>query len=544
MNVPNSMNRVFSRTLMFIFVFTFSSNAFAQTSAFTYQGRLNDSSMAANGSYNMQFALFDSETGGTHFGTEQNALVTVANGVFSVKLDFGAAAFYTNESRFLEIRVKKTSDADFVTLAPRQEITSAPFAIRARDAATADSLSANCVGCVSSSQISSVESDKITGTVSNAANSSQLGGVSASNFVQTNDSRLTDARTPTAGSDFYIQNQTAAQQNANFRINGTGIANILTAQTQFNLENDRILSTPNTGTTFVGRGAGTNNTGTYNSFFGNLAGASNTSGGSNAFFGDLAGWNTTTGNRNSVFGSSAFRGNVTGFENAVFGHEAGLNGAGSSNALFGKHAGVDSTGDNNSFFGRSAGDRNTTGSNNSAFGRSARMSTGNLNFATAIGSEAVVSSSDTIVIGKTAGSYNGNSRPADTVQIAGILSVGGNINTSGNLSVNGTISSGCRSGFTAIAGGRLCVSAMQLPASFHTAVQTCTSLSARVGNSADVMLTFSNAGFNYFEGFATGWLADHMGDDIWGTWNVPAPNPNFDGPALNAGNPLPFRCVY
>lgn len=55
----------------------------------------------------------------------------------------------------------------------------------------------------------------------NASNSAQLGGVAASSYVLTSDSRLSDARPPTAGSANYIQN-TTSQQTANFNISGNG----------------------------------------------------------------------------------------------------------------------------------------------------------------------------------------------------------------------------------------------------------------------------------------------------------------------------------
>jgi hypothetical protein len=115
----------------------------------------------------------------------------------------------------------------------------------------------------------------------------------------------------------------------------------------------------------------------------------------------------------------------------------------------------------------------------------------------------------------------------------------------------------CRAGFTAISGGRLCISAMQLPATFYEtppqiggaregAIEICKNMQARVGNSADVMLSFSLSGFNYFGGYSEGWLADHGGEDTWGTWNRPFPTPDFDGAFrnVNDGTRLPFRCVY
>jgi len=43
----------------------------AQTTAFTYQGRLSDTNVAANGPYDFQFALYDALTGVTQIGTTQ-----------------------------------------------------------------------------------------------------------------------------------------------------------------------------------------------------------------------------------------------------------------------------------------------------------------------------------------------------------------------------------------------------------------------------------------------------------------------------------------
>src|SRR5437763_15457957 len=47
------------------------STAFAQTTSFTYQGRLTDGGTAANGNYDLQFAIFDSLSGGAQVGSTQ-----------------------------------------------------------------------------------------------------------------------------------------------------------------------------------------------------------------------------------------------------------------------------------------------------------------------------------------------------------------------------------------------------------------------------------------------------------------------------------------
>src|SRR5712692_5052776 len=78
------------------------SAAYAQTTSFTYQGRLTDGGTAANGNYDLQFVLFDASSGGTQVGSQTINTVLVSNGVFTVSLDFGANAF-NGANRFLEI---------------------------------------------------------------------------------------------------------------------------------------------------------------------------------------------------------------------------------------------------------------------------------------------------------------------------------------------------------------------------------------------------------------------------------------------------------
>src|SRR5262245_44864219 len=106
---------------------------FGQTTSFTYQGRLTNNSGVANGSYDFQFAVFDASTGGAQVGTVTKTGVTVTSGLFMVTLDFGAAAF-PGADRWLEISAKKTTDASFTTLSPRQQINSNPYAVRAQNA--------------------------------------------------------------------------------------------------------------------------------------------------------------------------------------------------------------------------------------------------------------------------------------------------------------------------------------------------------------------------------------------------------------------------
>src|SRR5260370_40881509 len=117
------------------------SAALGQTSSFTYQGRLTDGGTAANGNYDLQFALFDSLSGGTQIGSTQTLnTVAVSNGVFTVSLDFGASSF-SGPNRFLEIPARQTGTTGFIILDPRQPVTSTPYAVRSLSAASADNVS-------------------------------------------------------------------------------------------------------------------------------------------------------------------------------------------------------------------------------------------------------------------------------------------------------------------------------------------------------------------------------------------------------------------
>src|ERR1700687_4172941 len=179
--------------------------ASGQTTSFTYQGRLTDGGTPANGIYDLRFTLWDMASGGSQQPQPNGVTVSltsinVSNGSFSVTLDFGANAF-PGASRFLEISARLSGAGSFTLLTPRQPITSTPYALRSSSAANADTAT----------------------NATNATNVAQLGGLAASQYVQTNDSRLSDARAPTPGSANYIQNTTSPQGSSNFNISGNGI---------------------------------------------------------------------------------------------------------------------------------------------------------------------------------------------------------------------------------------------------------------------------------------------------------------------------------
>lgn len=100
----------------------------AHAAPINYQGRLDADGEPFNGSANLSFHLFQSESGGSPIaGPITLSSWPVVNGLFQVELDFGPNAFSGGQAggdeRYLEIVV------DGLTLAPRQRVTAAPIAI-------------------------------------------------------------------------------------------------------------------------------------------------------------------------------------------------------------------------------------------------------------------------------------------------------------------------------------------------------------------------------------------------------------------------------
>jgi len=146
---------------------------------------------------------------------------------------------------------------------------------------------------------------------------------------------------------------------------------------------------------FFGYHTGESNREYCNAFFGNYAGHSNTIGTTNSFFGYQAGQNNTTGSNNTFIGTST-NGTADGNDNTVVGYSS--NASGSFNTIIGAESSAGVT-----FAG--------PGSNITLLGARSFASSSNLLFATAVGAGAIVSSNNTMVLG----------RAADTVIVPGTL---------------------------------------------------------------------------------------------------------------------------
>ena len=135
--------RISSTAFLFLFVLN---PVHAQTTAFSYQGTLNVSGNPANGAYDLQFKLFDALEAGAQQGvTLTKSAVAVVNGQFAVSLDFGAGSF-PGADRFLEIAAQPAGGGGFTTLAPRSQTLATPYAIRALNAGTAQTVTGPIIG--------------------------------------------------------------------------------------------------------------------------------------------------------------------------------------------------------------------------------------------------------------------------------------------------------------------------------------------------------------------------------------------------------------
>jgi hypothetical protein len=111
----------------------------AQGTAFTYQGRLVENGVSANGSYDFVFSVFPSEVGGAPLGVPVPLdAVAVSAGQFTAPLDFGAGVF-TGAPRWLQIAVRANGGGAHHILAPRQALLPTPYATFAATAGTVPS---------------------------------------------------------------------------------------------------------------------------------------------------------------------------------------------------------------------------------------------------------------------------------------------------------------------------------------------------------------------------------------------------------------------
>ena len=442
------------------------STAFAQGTAFTYQGRLNNGGSPASGTYNLTFTLFNTNTTGVAIaGPVTNNAVIITNGLFTVLVDFGSGVF-TGATNWLEIGVETNGASPFATLAPRQQLTPTPYAIYAEGAG-------NLSGTLSASRLTSNGNTNGGGDnffVGLSGNSMTSGSYNTANgaYALNHD---TSGSGNTANGAQALQNNTSGSNNialgylAGYYIT-TGSYNIDIGNTGFSTDTNIIRIGSGQSQTFIagvlnGNGGGltnlnvsasqltsigNNNGGSQNFFVGSsgnstTSGNDNTANGYQALYyntlgndntanGALALYSNTSGSANTANGNIALDSNTSGNDNTANGYKALLNNNGSYNTANGALALVDNTsGSGNTANGFEALYSNSNGSNNIALGYLAgfNITTGSSNID--IGNQGLSTDSNIIRIGTPGVQTN--------TFIAGKVGLGGVTAPQQTLSLNG-----------------------------------------------------------------------------------------------------------
>jgi hypothetical protein len=163
-------------------------STWAQGTAFTYQGRLGDTGAPANGHYDLRFKLFTDPLGNNQAGgAVLTNGVSVADGLFTVTLDFGAAVF-TGSNYWLEVDVKTNGASSYFNLSPLQALTPAPYAIFAENVGGGGLAAGTYGSVVTFNNAANQFTGSFTGNGGGLTNinAATLGGLGTSNFWSIN----------------------------------------------------------------------------------------------------------------------------------------------------------------------------------------------------------------------------------------------------------------------------------------------------------------------------------------------------------------------
>jgi hypothetical protein len=295
------MNRFIFISGLIILVFLASLSLAEIPKMINYQGMLTGSdgkTPVPDANYNLTFKIYGSLAGTDSLWWEYHPNVPVTNGLFNIILGSLTTLNLSFDTTYC-LGIKVGSDPE---LSPRIQLTSVGYAYRA----------------------SVADSAVVAGSVGGAG-----GGWVDDGAV---------VRLETVGDSVGIGTATPA---AKLDVNGDVNINSV-----YRIGGDTVLSTPALWNTFVGVGAGENNSGIGNTLVGEAAGGANTDGIDNTFVGRWAGYYHTTGHCNTFVGAIAGYSDTTGHANTYIGWGAGHHATGDSNVFIGHWAGMDESGSN------------------------------------------------------------------------------------------------------------------------------------------------------------------------------------------------------
>ncbi len=187
-----------------------------------------------------------------------------------------------------------------------------------------------------------------------------------------------------------------------FKVNDlqAGKLSYMSQQTLFGVEAGKSMTTTASNEAFGYNALYSNTAGARNTAIGLQSLYSNTGGSDNIGVGMFSLWNNVSGTKNIAIGSSALSSNINSSQNIAIGNQALLQSdLGDFNTAVGNESLFSNTnGDNNTAIGYRANYMRSNGFHNTAIGNMTSIEDG-VNYSTAIGSNAIVSCSNCMVLG-------------------------------------------------------------------------------------------------------------------------------------------------
>ncbi len=209
---------------------------FAQGTAFTYQGRLNNGTNPVTGSYDLVFTLYNTNTTGAIIAGPVGSIATgVTNGLFMATIDFGPGVF-TGSSNWLEIAVRTNGGGSYIPLTPRQQVTPTPYAIYSANAGSAaTATTATTAGSASSVAAANVSGTLVLGQLPAGVLTNNETGVNLTGAFTGNGTGLTNVNAANLSGTLPLaqlpgvvvtNNATSVNLAGSFTGSGTGLTNV------------------------------------------------------------------------------------------------------------------------------------------------------------------------------------------------------------------------------------------------------------------------------------------------------------------------------
>jgi len=374
-------------TLLFIlFLTAFFSNAQAPNQ-FKYQSVARDAfGILGNTQIGVRISVHNLSPSGTVVFQETHVVMTNDFGLFSLNIGSGVPVTGTIQTvdwsigaKFIEIEADLTGGTSYLAYGT-SELLSVPYALYAASSGAFLLPNGTATGNTTFWDGSSWVVDN-----NNLYNAGNFVGIGTNSPLQRLD--VSGNINIDLDSAYMIDNIRMFWKDGNNIFIGENAGNSIsfgTSNTYFGFDSGTANSVGSQNT-FVGTETGRdNNAGSMGTFIGNRAGLSNTIGNENTFIGAYAGQFTTDGQHNSFLGVTTGNSNSSGSENTFLGAHAGY---------------FNTTGSYNTLVGNFSGENSGSGNYNTTLGFEADMANGNLNNSMALGSGAVVSSNNTVVIG-------------------------------------------------------------------------------------------------------------------------------------------------